>query len=178
MNKKKNFGELILTSIYFAINAGLLGLAAVSMSEYLNTYADMSGNSTGGLFTPSAYGIMLRSFYADVINASICGFLFLITLVCFFVTKKRVSEDKEPNSAFLYFVCWTDMLYLSYKVIMSAIGLASRMISLRMMSNASQATMQAVSIQMGLNSFNGLIGLILIISLAVLLWRMSRSEDE
>ncbi|MBQ9604067.1 MAG: hypothetical protein IJR45_01495, partial [Firmicutes bacterium] len=90
----------------------------------------------------------------------------------------RVSEDKEPNSAFLYFVCWTDMLYLSYKVIMSAIGLASRMISLRMMSNASQATMQAVSIQMGLNSFNGLIGLILIISLAVLLWRMSRSEDE
>ncbi|MBO5560617.1 MAG: hypothetical protein J6A07_03070 [Firmicutes bacterium] len=178
MNKKKHFGELIIAAVYLAINSGLLGLAAVSMSEYLNTYADMSGNNTGGLFTPSAYGIMLRSYYGDIIQALICLFLFVITLACFIMIKKSLSADKEINRAFLYFVGCADILYLSYKAIMSAIGLILVMFSVRTMPNISRPTIQALAARNGLNSLNGLISLILVVSLAVLLWRMSKEDEE
>ena len=94
------------------------------------------------------------------------------------MVKKRISEGKEINRAFLYFVCWADLICLAFKSIMAAIGVASRMFSMRMMSSVGTATMQVLGIQLGLNSLNGLVCLILAVALAVLLWRMSRSEDE
>lgn len=178
MNKKKNFGELIIAAVYLAINSGLFGLSAVSLSEYLEKYADISGSNTGGFFTPSPYGIMLRSYYGDIIQALICLFLFVITLACFIMIKKSLSADKEINRAFLYFVGCADILYLSYKAIMSAIGLILVMFSVRTMPNISRPTMQALAVRNGLNSFSGLISLILIVSLAVLLWRMSKEDEE
>ena len=177
MEKKKNFGELILTSIYFAVRMVFSALVAVTLSGYMKRYAD-EGQSAGSFFTPSPYGIMLRSFYSDIIEVLICGFLFVLTLACYIMVKKRISEGKEINRAFLYFVCWADLICLAFKSIMAAIGVASRMFSMRMMSSVGTATMQVLGIQLGLNSLNGLVCLILAVALAVLLWRMSRSEDE